>query len=69
MPGIKNSRAFRLKARLRLSICEHRHRPGSGYQTPKMALESPDGSAAMINERPVYFDKKSYTTAVYERTF
>ena len=34
---------------------------------PKMALESPDGSAAMINERPVYFDKKSYTTAVYER--
>ena len=32
-----------------------------------MALESPDGSAAMINERPVYFDKKSYTTTVYER--
>jgi len=34
---------------------------------PKMVLESPDGSAAMINERPVYFDRKSYTTAVYER--
>jgi N-methylhydantoinase A len=32
-----------------------------------MALEGPDGSAAMINERSVYFDRKSYPTAVYER--
>ena len=34
---------------------------------PKMVLESPDASAAMINERLVYFDRKSYPTAVYER--
>ena len=34
---------------------------------PKMGLESPDASAAMINERPVYFDRKSYSTSVYER--
>ena len=35
---------------------------------PKMVLESPDASAAMINERPVYFDRKPCTTAVYERS-
>ena len=34
---------------------------------PKMVEESPDASAAMTDERPVYFDKKSHTTAVYER--
>ena len=34
---------------------------------PKMVLESPDASAAIINKRPVYFDRKSYSTAVYER--
>ena len=39
----------------------------ANIEPPKMALESPDGSAAIINERSVYFDKKSYPTAVYER--
>jgi N-methylhydantoinase A len=39
----------------------------TNIKPPKMALEGPDGSAAMINERSVYFDRKSYPTAVYER--
>ena len=39
----------------------------ANIKPPKMVLESPDASAAMINERPVYFDRKSYPTAIYER--